>query len=259
MTELSVGIVTYNSADKICNLLESLYRHTAVPMQVYVVDNGSTDGTVPLVRRQFPLVHVIESPENGGFGYGHNRLLEAVDSKYHAIVNPDIVLHDDVFTPLVDYLDRHADTALITPRVTNPDGSEQFLPKRLPTVRYMVLGRLSKVIPPLKGVRAAYTRSDETFTEPAEIAFCTGCFMLLRTSVFKACGGFDEQFFMYLEDADLSRRVAEYGKLVFYPGVSVEHQWEAASGKSMKFLKIHLDSMHKYMKKVRQEKRRKKS
>ena len=253
MIDLSIGIVTYNSADKIGDLLTSIYRHTTCSFQVYVVDNGSSDGTLALIREQFPQVELIESPKNGGFGYGHNQLLNRVDSRYHAIVNPDIVLHEDVFTPLLAYLDSHADTALVTPRVMNTDGSEQKLPKRLPTVKYMVLGRLSKVVKPLKGVRDEYTRAQEVFNEPTAIDFCTGCFMLLRTAVWQAVGGFDDQFFMYLEDADLSRRVAAHGKLIFYPGVSVEHQWEQASGKSLKFLRIHLSSMRKYMRKVRKE------
>ncbi len=255
MIDVTIGIVTYNSADKICNLLQSIEEFTSLPngYQVYVVDNCSTDNTMDLVKQNFPQVQVVNSPENRGFGFGHNQVIPLIESRYHAVVNPDIVLHENVFGALVSYLDEHPEAVLATPKVLSPDGSEQYLPKRLPTVKYMTLGRLSKIVKPLEKVRREYTRADEEFTEPTAIDFCTGCFMLMRTEAFKALGGFDDQFFMYCEDADLSRRLAQYGQLMFLPDVTVEHQWEQASGHSLKFLRIHLDSMRKYMRKVKQE------
>ncbi len=259
MTDLSICVVTYNSRDEIGTLLDSIFAWTSgISFQVYVVDNCSTDKTADLVEEKYPAVRVIRSGENAGFGHGHNQVMPYLDSRYHAVINPDIRLVEDVFSPLIAYLDGHPDCVLATPRILNPDGSEQKLPKRLPKLQYMFLGRLGRFFPPFQKYRDIYTRANEVFTEPTEIEFCTGCFMLLRTAAFRDLGGFDERFFMYLEDADLSRRAAEYGKLIFYPGVSAEHRWARASGKSLKFLRIHLDSIRKYRGKLREEKRQQK-
>lgn len=252
MVDLSIGIVTYNSVNEIGNLLDSIYRYTdGISFSVYVVDNCSSDGTAEYVAQNYPQVMLIRSRENAGFGHGHNQAVRASDARYHAVVNPDIVLHGNVFAELTAFLDSHPDAVLATPKILNPDGTEQMVPKRLPTKKYMILGRLSKWVKPFQKYRDEYTRAGEQFSAPAEIAFCTGCFMVIRNTALKSCNGFDEQFFMYLEDADLSRRLSKYGKLYFCPEVSVEHRWEQASGKSLKFLMIHLDSMRKYMRKVR--------
>ncbi|MGI6269657.1 MAG: glycosyltransferase family 2 protein [Candidatus Howiella sp.] len=256
MMDLSICVVTYNSRDEISLLLDSVFSLTSgITFQVYVVDNCSADGTADFVEEKYPDVRVIRSKENAGFGHGHNQALAYLDSRYHAVINPDIRLVEDVFSPLIAYLDSHSDCVLATPRILSPDGSEQKLPKRLPKLQYMFLGRLGRLFPPFQKYRDAYTRANEIFEKPTEIEFCTGCFMLLRTEVFRALNGFDERFFMYLEDADLSRRAAAYGKLIFYPGVSAEHRWARASGKSFKFLRIHLDSIRKYRAKLREEKR----
>lgn len=87
---------------------------------------------------------------------------------------------------------------------------------------------------------------DFRFKEPTEIEFATGCFMMVRTELFKKINGFDEIFFMYFEDADLSKRVRQYGKIVFYPDTFVVHLWNRASAKKIKFLFIHISSMIKY-------------
>lgn len=256
MMDLSVCVVTYNNRDEIGTLLDSIFAWTSgITFRVYVVDNCSADGTADYVEEKYPAVCVIRSRENAGFGHGHNQIMPYLDSRYHAVINPDIRLIENAFSPLIEYLDAHPDCVLATPRILNPDGSEQKLPKRLPELRYMFLGRLGRLFPPFQKYRDAYTRADEVFTAPAEIEFCTGCFMLLRSGVFRTLGGFDERFFMYLEDADLSRRAATYGKLIFYPDVCAEHRWERASGKSLKFLRIHLDSIRKYRAKLREEKK----
>ena len=248
---LSIAIVTYNSADEICGCLKSITENTKeVGYKLYIIDNASTDNTVELVRQSFPQVTVIETGENRGFGFGHNRLLDT-DCKYHAVINPDITVDSDVFSALVGYLEAHPEAVLVTPKIYNPDGSEQHLPKRRPTAKYMLLGRLSRYLRFLKPVRDEYTMAEFNITEPCEIEFCTGCFMLMRSEAFKKIGGFDEGFFMYLEDADLSDRIAQYGKIVFNPLCRATHNWDCGSSKSLKLLLYHFASMFRYLKKKR--------
>lgn len=254
MTDVSIAIVTYNNGKDISNLLASIFEYTAdISFTVYLVDNMSTDSTVQIVRENFPQVQIIESGENKGFGSGHNHLLH-VQSRYHVICNPDILLRCNVLKELADYMDAHPECALVTPKVLGEDGEEQKLPKLRPTAKYMILGRLSNRFDRLRKYRDEYTMQDVNFLEPTEIEFCTGCFMFLRTEIWKKVGGFDERFFMYLEDADLSDRVRAYGKVVFYPDTYVVHGWARGSAKSLKLLRIHVQSMFKYMHKRRKMK-----
>ncbi len=249
MLDLSIGIVTYNSENEIGTLLKSIIDNTSgIDYKITVIDNASTDNTVKLVEEKFPSVEVMATGENLGFGYGHNKMLGTA-SRYHAVINPDVIIDSNVFCSLVKYLDENPDVAMVTPKILNADGTEQFLPKRRPTERYMLLGRLSRYIRAFKPIRDEYTMSNVTIDKPTEIEFCTGCFMVMRTELFKKIGGFDEQFFMYLEDADLTDRIRQYGKVIFNPDYSAIHNWDGGSSKSLRLIKIHFQSMGKYFKK----------
>lgn len=252
MVDLSIAIVNYNGAETVLTLLDNIYNDThSVSFHVYVIDNASQDNSAQLIAAKYPQVELLRSPRNLGYGGGNNLVLPQLDSRYHLVVNPDVVIHGGVLSGLVDYLDFHPEVALVTPKVLHTDKTEQFLPKRQPTLRYMLGGRFAGCLKASQRIRAEYTRSDEVLTEPAEIDFCTGCFMMMRTKDFKALGGFDEAFFMYLEDADLSYRLQKKGKLIFHPGYTITHQWEKASAKDLRFLLIHLNSMRIFMRKMR--------
>ena len=195
-------IVTYNNAQIIGDTIEQILRATAhLNFILYVVDNRSSDGTVELIQERFPQVRMIRSPKNLGFGKGHNLALPYLESDYHVIINPDIQLPEGAIEPLISYLERHAEVAMVTPKILNLDGTEQFLPK-LSAAPAPPHRRASGF---LRKYREEYTRQHEQLDRPTEIDLCTGCFMLLRTSVFKQVGGFDPRYFMYFEDADLTR------------------------------------------------------
>lgn len=252
MKSVTVSIVSYNNAKELSAVLDCLFSLTkGVQLTVYVVDNHSSDDTCALVKERYPQVHLIALSDNCGFGAAHNQVLSQLTSDYHAVINPDITFDTDVLTALVSYLETQADAVLATPLILNTDGTPQAVPRVLPKRRYMFAGQLERFGGVFRCWRDEYTRRRETFSEPTEIAFCTGCFMLWRTEVLKMLGGFDDRFFLYLEDADLSRRAAAHGRLMLVPQVSVTHAWEKASGKSGHFLKIHLQSMHRYFAKWR--------
>ncbi len=252
MKSVSVSIVSYNNAHELPLVLDSLFSATkGVALSVYVVDNHSADGTRQLLADRYPQVTVLALPDNVGFGAAHNRVLPLLTSDYHAIINPDIAFEDDVLTALCAYLEKDGEAVLATPLILNTDGTPQAVPRVLPKRRYMFAGQLERFGGVFRKWRDAYTRRTETFTQPTPVEFCTGCFMVWRTAVLRELGGFDDRFFMYMEDADLSRRGAKHGKLMLCPQVTVTHAWEKASGKSWRFLKIHLRSMRLYFAKWR--------
>ncbi len=252
MERVSAAVVSYNSIPKIEGVLHSLFAHQgAYELQVYVVDNASQDGTADWVREKFPQVRVVPLPENRGFGVGHNAVLPLLDSDYHLIVNPDITFDTDVLTPLCAYLREHPDVVMVTPQIYNPDGTVQPVPRRTPKYRYMAAGKLERFGGLFRRWRAQYTYSDREVTQPTDITFCTGCFMLIRTQVLRQLQGFDDRFFMYCEDADLTRRALGLGRVVWLPSVGVTHEWERGSSKNGKLFRIHVSSMRKYFKKWR--------
>lgn len=254
MTTISVGIVSFNSADDLPAALDSVLASvTSHDVTVTVADNGSDDATCALVGERYPAVVLMELGENRGFGAAHNHMIVRALSDYHIILNPDIVVEPTTIERLASYLDTHPEAVLATPLILNTDGTVQAVPRVLPKRRYMFAGQLERFGGVFRRWRDAYTRRTETFTEPTAIDFCTGCFMMVRTAALKELGGFDDRFFMYMEDADLSRRLSAFGKLMLIPDVTVTHRWEKASGKSMKFLKIHLRSMRLYFAKWRKQ------
>lgn len=247
---ITVCIVTYNSRAHIKNALASLMDSTiAQRLQVIVVDNASQDGTAAVVEAEFPQVRLIRLSENIGFGSGHNRVLQYLSAPYHVIMNPDITLAPDMLEKMAAYMAGRPEAALLTPRVLNPDGSEQFLPKELPSVRYMLGGRLEKMGRPFAAWRSSYTWREKAVTAPAELFFATGCFMFMRTEAFRAAGGFDQRFFLYMEDADLTRRMKAQGLTLYHPGFAVTHVWAREDAHSLKGLSLHVKSMIRYFQK----------
>lgn len=244
-TKVSACIVTYNSKNIIGRTITSLLEKTqGVELSLYVVDNGSSDGTAGYIRESFPDVTVIEA-ENKGFGAGHNKVLPLLSSEYHAVINPDIILTEDTLAVLSDYMDAHKNVGLASPKILNEDGSEQLLGKRVPKFRYLAAHWLYKSGDTPGKLMREYCMLEQG-DKPFPIENATGCFMFFRTSEFKKLGGFDERFFMYLEDCDIARRVSKSSAAIFCPQTSVCHLWERESKKNKRLLLIHIESILKY-------------
>ena len=122
------GIVTFNNISTIAKTLETIFAQTkGVDFKLYVLDNGSNDGTTEFIEQNYPEVTVIKSEKNVGFGAGHNVIINMIDSKYHAVINPDIVLNENVIGKLTDYMDENPEIGLLSPRICFPDGRDQIL------------------------------------------------------------------------------------------------------------------------------------
>lgn len=248
MAEYTVSgcIVSYNNKDKIGRTIESVLKNTTgVSFKLYVVDNASTDGTPEYIKEKFPEVTVIESRANEGFGAGHNKVIPFLKSKYHVVINPDIILKSDTISTLCSYADTDEQIGLLSPQIRFEDGRIQQLGKRNPTIRFLGGHWFHKGDEPSK-LMTKYCMLDMPQDKPFEITNATGCFMLFRTSVFKELKGFDERFFMYLEDCDIARRVSQKYKALHYPMADVYHLWERESKRNKKLLMIHIQSILKY-------------
>ncbi len=243
---VSACIVSYRCFQRCRDTVQSLLSHTkGCRLQLYIVDNCSGDGSFERLRELFPTVQVLQSGENLGYGGGNNLVLPLLQSEFHAVVNPDIELRDDLLTSLALYLREHPEVGTVTPRILNPDGTEQPLPKRDPFLLGLVGRRLFGRL--LKKYTDRYTMADREFNGPTDIEFATGCFFMMRTGLFKELGGFDQQsFFMHFEDADISRRARQKLRLQYLPGFSAVHLWERDSAKHASSFMVMVKSMFRY-------------
>lgn len=242
---VTASIVTFNNMSTIDKTLQTLFEYTKdIDFKLYVVDNLSTDGTPDFIISNYPQVEVVRLTENVGFGAGHNVAFDKINSKYHFVINPDIVLIENSIKIMVDFMEKNTDIGLLSPKVCYPDGKEQILGKRVPHLKYIFASRFRGDEP--GKLLKEYAMLDCDISEPVQIENATGCFMGFRTDVLKRIGGFDKRYFMYFEDADITREVNSISKAVYYPVAVVTHIWNRDSKKNIKLLLIHIHSMLKY-------------
>ena len=250
--DVTALIVTYNSKDEIDILMRSLQSCSYFDkMTVYVIDNASSDGTPEYIKEHYGWARVIESKDNLGFGRGHNLVIKNTNSKYHIIMNPDISVPEDAIKNAIEYIRENEDIAVVTPFVMNIDGTQQHLPKRNPSVKYMIGGMFENKFAYCKKLRDEYTLKDIVVTEPIDVEFCTGAFMITRTEALHEVGGFDEKYFLHFEDADLTRELRRVGRAVYNPDIKVIHKWHRENRKINKSFCVALKSMFIYMNKWR--------
>lgn len=249
MPGISACIVSYGGYDEVAEAAASVLRHTRQrPLALYLVDNASPDGTGQKLRQTGfgPGVQVLCLPGNLGFGGGHNVVLPQLASDYHFVLNPDILVESDVLSDICAWMDRHPDVVMATPALFFPDGRPQVLPKRKPNV----LGLLARQgMGCLKKYGDHYAMLDEDLTQPTDIQFCTGSFFCIRTQVFRQMGGFDEGYFMYVEDADITQKALAYGRVCYLPQFRAVHAWHRAPNKHLASFLRQLKSMRRYFKK----------
>ena len=248
---ISAAIVTYNDGKRTEKICVQLLKYTVkYPLKLYVIDNASSDDTVERISK-LSGVKLIKNNTNKGFGAAHNQVLNYEIGRYHFVINPDIEINGDILSEMADFMDRNTDIVMSMPKIINQDGTEQKLPKEKPTFTRLFLGRFSKLGGVFKKTRIGYTWADRDIADTTDIGFCSGCFFCIKGNVFSDLRGFDERYFMYLEDADLTLRALRHGRVVMASQFSVTHLWERESAKSLKYFLIHADSSFKFLYKWR--------
>ena len=242
--DLTISIVSYYNKKDIENFLDSFYVLVSPSLRKHVfIINNSTDAIQDL-ESKYQDLSVLQMSKNLGFGAGHNAVLNKIDSRYHAIVNPDIIYAKDAFSDLVQYMDESADVGMTAPLICGEDGHIQKVYRRQLTVFDLMV---RYCFPKLLRKRLNYhTMQDVPLDKPFVCDFVQGSFLLIRSHLFQQLCGFDERYFMYAEDADLCRRVNAISKVTVYPQTHVVHKWKKESHCSWKLLKIHAKSLIAY-------------
>lgn len=245
---ITASIVTYNTSR------EDLQRVLASALGekidvLYVVDHSPGEGVERMLPADSRIVY--EKRPNRGYGAGHNfairKALEA-GSEFHAVLNPDIYWDGKVITPLAAIMRSRPEAGMMVPKVLYPDGNLQYVCKLIPTPLDLIANRF---LPDwLGGRRKARFRLEASgYDRVMNVPYMHGCFFLLRSEALRDVGLFDERFFMYPEDIDLTRRLHEKWQTLYYPPLSIFHAHAAESRKSLKMLRIHIANMIKYFNK----------
>jgi len=216
--------------------------------KLFIIDHSPQD----LLRKacRMERVEYEHHPENKGFGAGHNIALRKImdSSPFHVVLNPDVSFGHDVIPAVLNYFEKHPDTGHIMPKVVSENNELQYLAKLLPTPADLFLKRfLPSAFSRKRSNRfqLKFTGYDRTMNVP----YLSGCCMFLRTEALEKAGLFDERFFMYPDDIDLTRRIHRHYRTVYFPYVQITHRHEASSYKSKKMLGVHLWNLVKYFNK----------
>lgn len=224
--DLSVCIVNWNTCQDLARCLESLQRDQGpLEYEVWVVDNGSRDGSVQMVQKQFPGVHLLVNSTNVGFSAANNQALRACRGRYAFLLNPDTVVHEGSLGRLVGFLDRHPEAGVVGVKLLNPDGSVQYSCRTFPTVGAVIFrGTLFGWLFPRNRATRDYLMQDWPHDQVRRVDWVSGAGMAVRRSLWERIGLLDERFFMYCEDMDFCRRAQEAGwSVYFFPGAVVTH------------------------------------
>ena len=219
---LSVIIVNWNTRELLKNCLDSILANNSTSqLEIWVVDNASTDESSRMVRERFPQVNLIENLENVGFARANNQAIQQSTGKYVLLLNPDTLVESRTLQALVDFLDEHPDAGAAGARIFKPDGSMQISSHPRPTL-FRELWRLFHI--DAAWPYAEYRRTRWETDQVQEVDALMGACLLLKKEVLDQVGCFDEDYFVYTEEVDLCYRIQSAGwRLYWVPQATVVH------------------------------------
>lgn len=279
MIDVSIIIVNYNTKEHLLKCLESAFRQSKENKYgIFVIDNGSTDGSAGEVQRLYPSVNLIRNERNNGFAKAVNQGLKiAVDSRYHLFLNSDVILFDEYLKRLIEFLDNHPQVAIATGQLLDMDGSLQNSFDNIPTLFSEIVGKnILRFISPKKYCNKRAFYPDADFCSPAgevspnaeknrdstgnkvkqdqlnnrfiEVESVIGAAMLVRQKAIEDIGLLDEDYFFFLEETDWCYRMRRKEWLIaFSPDAKAYH----LQGQTKKLVLIpakieYLNSLYKF-------------
>jgi len=248
-TMVSASLVLYHNKNKdVENVISSVLKS---PIDILcIVDHSANDDFKSLSDKSDRIIYL--HTENDGYGKGHNtgikEILKQTKSDYHIVLNPDIYFESDAIKQLIGFMDNNPDVGLVMPKVYYPDGRFQYLCKLLPTPADIFLRQFAPTSIKERN-NERYTLKNVDYNKTMDIPSLSGCFMFFRTYTFEKIGGFDERYFMHFEDIDITRRIGDISRTVYFPNATIIHAHEAAHKTSKKMLLVGLKSAVKYFNK----------
>lgn len=258
--DISIIIVSYNVRDYLRQCLDSVWKSAVkgnLNVEVFVVDNNSSDNSVDYLisafpEDQFPQLHFISNQQNVGFGHANNQAVKESQGKYILFLNPDTIITENTLRDCFDFAERQKDLGAMGVKMLGAKGEFSLESRRgLPTpwVAFCKMSGLSALFPKSRLFGKYYMQYLDK-EKPAEIEIISGAFMFCHSDALKMCGGFDETFFMYGEDIDLSYRFLLASRHNWYiPTPILHYKGESTKKGSFKYVHAFYDAMLIFFKK----------
>jgi GT2 family glycosyltransferase len=245
--KISASIVLYNEDLNILKKTIDCFLEISLDKKLYLLDNSP----VKLFDNEFENKNIeyLFCDKNLGFGAGHNLAIEKIknESEFHLILNPDVTFEANVIINLISKLEKEKEVAMIAPKVLFPNGSHQYSCRRYPRISELLVRRFSIFRKIGNSVASKGEYRDRNLNEPFFAEYLTGCFHLYKTKDFVKLNGFDERYFLYMEDVDICKKIDILGKKkLYYPKEEIIHVLKQGSAKNFKLFIQHLSSAIKY-------------
>jgi len=252
--ELTVTIVLFKNDVSVLKKTIQSFLNIPISKKLFLVDNSPSNK----LKNEFihSDIDYVFLNKNVGFGAGHNVVINKIKSisKYHLVLNPDVTFHTQVIPNLIEALENDNNIAMIAPRIEYMNGNHQYSCRRFPTFFELVVRRIPFFKLLFKKIIKRGEYKDKDFKKPFYAEYVSGCFQLYKTEDFLLVNGFDERYFMYMEDIDICRKVVNNKKRnLYYPEETIIHLFEKGSSKKIKLFTYHIISIFRYFYKWKTE------
>ena len=255
MYDFTACIVTYNTKKEELAKIINCFQNTELKFKLWISDNSEKDTSRNFIEKfSDSRIEYIFNNANNGFGTGHNVVIEKLirgkeKSEFHLMINADVYFEKNTIEKIINYMRKNTDIGQIGPKIYEPNGKVSKSCRLLPTPLNLIFRRFFPIKSVIEKMDYNYEMKWYDYQSVIEVPILSGCFIFVRTDVLKDIGGFDERYFMYMEDYDLCRRIGKKYKVVFYPEVKIIHEHAKASYKSRKMMMLHINSAIKYFNK----------
>lgn len=241
------SIVVYKESVDELNKAIQCFIESPLSTRLFLIENYPIQSLAKLL--QSPKIIRVRPERNMGFGAGHNLILNEIksESDFHLILNPDVEFDSSILDKLVMQLSSNEDISMVAPKVFFPNGELQHSCRRYPSLFELILRRVNllRLTFPNRYRKGVY--ADLNLDKPFYAEYLTGCFHLYKTKELLRLKGFDERYFLYMEDVDICKKIDESGKKkLYYPLVSINHVLKKGSSKQFSLFVRHFISVLKY-------------
>jgi hypothetical protein len=249
-TRLSASIVLFDTPKHLLQKVYDSVVQSGLPVELLLIDNSPHPCIEP---GNFPAAEYIFIGKNLGYGAGHNVAIRKIldSSTYHFVLNPDISFESPTLPAIIEFMNSDPTIGQVMPQIVYPNGEIQYLCKLIPSPIDLLARRFlpSFLKSTLEPRMHRFELRETGYQTIIDAPFLSGCFMALQVEALKKVGLFDERFFMYAEDIDLSRRIAECYRTTYFPEVRVVHDHARESYRNYRMLWVHIKNMIIYFNK----------
>lgn len=241
------SIVLFEESLSDLNKTIDSFLNIPIKNKLFLIDNTPTKFFEYVFNDE--RIEYIASEENIGFGSAHNKIIEKINNKsaFHLLLNPDVSFEPEVISNLITQLNKDENIAMIAPKVLFANGAHQYSCRRYPNFIELIGRRFHFLKPIFKKIIYQGEYRDKDLSKPFYAEYLTGCFQLYKTNDFLRLNGFDERYFLYMEDVDICKKIELLGKKkLYFPQEEITHVLKQGSLKSLKLFFYHLSSAIKY-------------